>query len=479
MAHVIRLPIPPTMLITILLVSLLLVAAYMVAPDAVYLPMLACGGVMVMLIAFTNVELTIYLIIMSTLLSPEIGIGGGGASTGGTTASRGVTIRVDDILLSLVCLTWLFRMAARKQLNLVRSTPINQPILWYWGATVLATTAGFYAGYVKGIYGPFFVVKYLEYFILFYVIVNDIHDQATLRRYIAVMMFTCFVASLIGIEQVFEGGRVSAPFEGEEGEPNTFGGYLVLMFAVALGMLFEEKNKQAQRRWLILLGIIIIPFIFTESRSSYLAFAVMGMVFFAFSKHKRTLLIFGFIGLLVVPVLLPQNVVDRVMFTFSQKEQQGQVAVGGVHVDTSTSARLGQWKKALTVYFPNHPIIGRGVTGAGFMDAQYARVLSETGLIGLLTFLWLLARMFSVFRQGYYELEDGRLRGAALGGLCGLCGLMVHAIGGNSFIIVRIMEPLMILLGLVMAALLIQRQQQQENAVSNGVSGGVLEVVKS
>ncbi|MDQ6987744.1 MAG: O-antigen ligase family protein [Mariprofundaceae bacterium] len=466
------------MLITILLVSLLLVAAYMVAPEAVYVPMLVCGGVMVMFIAFTNVELTIYLVIMSTLLSPEIGFGGGGSAEGGTTSSRGLTIRVDDILLTLVCLTWLFRMAAGKQLNLVRSTPINQPILCYWGATVLATTVGFYAGYVKGIYGPFFVIKYLEYFILFYVIVNDVHDFATLRRYMAVMMFTCFVTSLVGLEQVAEGGRVSAPFEGEEGEPNTFGGYLVLMFAVALGMFFEEKNKQAQRRWLILLGFIIIPFVFTESRSSYLAFMAMGITFFVFSQHKRTLIVCGFIALLVVPMILPQGAIDRVAYTFSQKEQIGQMAVGGVHVDTSTSARLNQWKKALTVYFPSHPIIGRGVTGAGFMDAQYARVLSETGIIGLLTFLWLLSRMLGVFRQGYRELEDGRMRGAALGGLCGLCGLMVHAIGGNSFIIVRIMEPLMILLGLVMAALLIQRKEQQENAVPNGASGGSLEVAR-
>ncbi|MDQ6973099.1 MAG: hypothetical protein Q9M30_10655, partial [Mariprofundaceae bacterium] len=97
----------------------------------------------------------------------------------------------------------------------------------------------------------------------------------------------------------------------------------------------------------------------------------------------------------------------------------------------------------------------------GFMDAQYARVLSETGLIGLFTFLWLMSRMLSVFRQGSIELRDGRLRGAALGGLCGLCGLLVHAVGSNAFIIVRIMEPLMIILALVMAALLLQRQEDE------------------
>jgi len=461
-ARVVRLPIPPALLLTILLTFLLLFAAYLVEPDAVKLPMIVCLGIMVMLIAFTNVELTIYLIIMSTLLSPEIGLGGGSREAG-TTSSRGVTVRVDDILLSLVCLTWLFRMAVSKQLNMLRSTPINQPILWYWGATVLATTIGFYAGYVKSVYGFFFVVKYLEYFILFYVIVNDIQDLATLRRYLTVMMFTCLVASLIGVSQIPGGGRVSAPFEGEEGEPNTFGGYLVLMFAVAMGMMFEDKSRKSRRMWLALLCIIILPLVFTESRSSYLAFFVMGLCFFMLSRHKRPLIIAALAGMITVPFILPQNAIDRIMFTFSQKEERGQLQVGSVHVDTSTSARLEQWKRALTEIFPNHPIIGRGVTGVGFMDAQYARVLSETGLIGLIAFLWLLARMLSVFRQGSQELLDGRLRGAAFGSLCGLVGLLAHAVGSNTFIIVRIMEPLMVLLGLIMAALLIQRREIGEN----------------
>jgi len=464
-ARVIRLPIPPAMLITILLVFLLLGAAYLVDPEAVRLPLLACGGLMVVLIAFTNIELTVYLVIMSTLLSPEIGLGGSGGE--GTTSSRGVTIRLDDILLSLVCLTWLFRMAVSKQTNLVRSTPINQPILWYWGISFLATVIGFYSGYVRSAYGFFFVVKYLEYFVLFYVIVNDVHDLATLRRYVAVMMFTCFVVSLLGIAQIPGGGRVSAPFEGDIGEPNTFGGYLVLMFAMALGMFIEEEKKKNRSRWFIMLGIIIVPFAFTQSRSSYLAFAAMILCFIIYSTRRHLIIIGCIIGLALSPLIVPQEMVDRIMFTFTQQQQEGQMDVGGVKVDTSTSDRLGQWKRALTEYFPNHPVIGRGVTGVGFMDAQYARVLSETGLAGLLAFFWLLSRMWGVFRQGYRELEDGRMRGVAIGGLSGLAGLMVHALGSNSFIIVRIMEPLMIVLGLVMAALLIQEKSKEPLAVSD------------
>jgi len=461
MARVIHLPYPPVLLFTVLSVSVLLLVAYQLAPGMVLLPMAVAFGIMMVMISFTSVELSIYLIIAFTLLSPEISLSGG--SNQSTTASRGVTIRLDDMLLAMACLTWLFRMAITKELNFVRRTPINQPILWYWGATMLATLFGFYSGYVESIYGFFFVLKYLEYFVLFYVIVNDAHDRKVLHRYVAVLMITCLIVSLVGISQIGGGERVSAPFEGKEGEPNTFGAYLVLMFAVALGMFFEDDDGAHRKRWLAMLGVIVVPLTFTESRSSYLAFIVMLLSFIYCSSKRNILIIASLTMIMLAPFVVPQTMVDRIMFTFDQAGQVGQLKLAQhVHLDTSTSDRLLQWYKALTVYFPNHPILGRGVTGATFMDAQYARVLSETGLVGLTAFLWLLYRIGSVFRQGRRELTDGRLRGVALGSLCGFLGLLVHAVGSNSFIIVRIMEPLMILLGLVMAALLIQRKEEAE-----------------
>jgi O-antigen ligase len=234
----------------------------------------------------------------------------------------------------------------------------------------------------------------------------------------------------------------------------------MLMFSVVLGMLLYTPRGKRRTMLVALLGIILVPFVFTESRASYLSFVVAMGLFVVFSKKKRLLIVGALVGLSLAPVVLPQNVIDRVMFTFTQAEQAGQLRVGGVKIDTSTSARLESWGQVLTEKFPQHPFLGAGVTGGGFLDAQYPRVLLETGIIGLILFLWMLRRIWVLLRRCYDDIEDQLLKGVALGAVCGYGGLLVHAIGTNSFIIVRIMEPFMIIIGLLFATLLTEEEMK-------------------
>ncbi len=469
-------------MLTLVLTILLLYAAYVLAPDLIRGPIALLGGLMMIVVAFSSIELTLYLLILSTLLSPELTFGGAteaqlASGMVNTTESRGITLRLDDILLTLVCVTWMFRMAIFKELGVIRETPINQPIAWYWLAALFATIIGMFAGRVGG-YGFFFIIKYLEYFVLFYMIINHLHDEDTIKRYLLIMLITCVLASLAGIAQIPSGARVSAPFEGELGEPNTFGGYLVLMFSVVLGMFLHAGKG---RRWYLLLfsmGIILVPLAFTESRSSYLSFSVVILVFIFLSQNKRLLIASCLVGMVLLPFVLPQNVIDRVMFTFNQTKQQGQLSVGGLKIDTSTTERLKSWESVLTKYFPEHPLVGVGVTGGPFLDAQYPRVLLETGMFGLFLFLWFLRRVWVLLRQCYDEIKDPMLKGASLGAICGFAGLLVHAVGANTFIIIRIMEPFMILIGLLMAALFLERErvakENKQNSLQSDVSEQVL-----
>jgi hypothetical protein len=74
----------------------------------------------------------------------------------------------------------------------------------------------------------------------------------------------------------------------------------------------------------------------------------------------------------------------------------------------------------------------------------------ETGLLGLGTFLLLLG---VIARQAYrihQSMEGGLYKGLVLGYIAGFAALIGHAIGANTFIIVRIMEPFWLFTGMVM-----------------------------
>jgi O-antigen ligase len=95
------------------------------------------------------------------------------------------------------------------------------------------------------------------------------------------------------------------------------------------------------------------------------------------------------------------------------------------------------------------PILGYGVTGAGFIDGQFLRVLVETGIIGLALFLFLLWRMAIFLWNTYWTADDPFFKALSLGMLGALAGLVGHGVSASSFIIVRIMEPFWFLMGLI------------------------------
>jgi O-antigen ligase len=179
------------------------------------------------------------------------------------------------------------------------------------------------------------------------------------------------------------------------------------------------------------------------------------------TRHR--IIITGFIALalLLSPLFLPQEVKDRILYTFTQPEEAGQVRIGDIRLDTSTSARIDSLKKIMNDW-PKNPIFGYGVTGYDFLDSQYPRVLIETGIVGLIAFLYLL---FSIFKLAISRMRDTKnpyLKGLAVGFFAGYIGLLFHAIGANTFIIVRIMEPFWFFAGIIAVLPTIERQQQEQ-----------------
>src|SRR5436309_1161047 len=320
----------------------------------------------VFLVVFVSPELGLYLVIFSMLLSPKRGSGRGELAEG-----RRVVIRTEGLVLIVVAFTWLAKTAVNKELGLARKTPLNRPILWYMAVTTIATLVGYATGTVHGLGGFFYVLKYMEYFVVYYMVANNLGDRSRAWRFVGAAFLTAAIVSVIGAAQIPTGRRVSAPFEGSEGEPNTFGGYLLFMMALAGGIALETKRLRVRLTCLALLALMALPFAYTLSRASFLAvpfvFAALGV----FSSRRRAL-VGGLVLLLAVSPLvglaLPKPVVNRIFYTFEPERGSATVRLGKVAFDPSTSARLISIQEALRKW-TRRPILGYGVTGAGFMDA--------------------------------------------------------------------------------------------------------------
>src|SRR3989449_3102960 len=216
------------------------------------------------------------------------------------------------------------------------------------------------------------------------------------------------------------------------------------MMALAGGIALETQRLRVRLTCLALVALMAVPLAYTLSRASFLAVPFVLAALGVFSS--RRLVVVGALLLLLVAApligvaLLPKAVVNRILYTFEPEAGQATIRFGKLALDPSTSARFISAQQAF-VAWTRQPVLGYGVTGARFMDVQYARTLVETGIVGLAVFLWLAWSALKSSLASFRMLRDPEERGLALGFLAGTIGLLVHAVGANTFIIVRIMEP--------------------------------------
>ncbi len=409
-------------------------------------------GVMVFMVTLVNTDAGLAILILSMLLSPEIILG--------QIPGRDIVIRFEDLLLPVITFAWFAKTAINKGLALFIRTPLNKAIGIYIFVFVISTLRGIALGYVVPAKGIFYVLRYIEYFLLYILVANQVHSRKQVKFFLIVFFITCALVSTYGILQIPGGKRVSTPFEGGAGEPNTLGGYLLIMLCLAVGIFLQKVSKKLKINLACLAVLFFIPFVFTLSRASYMAIIFSFIAFIIFSKRRSELIIAVVVIALVVIILRPEAIFSRVEYTF-QEEQEASVKIGNITLDASSSLRILSWLDCIKVWKKN-PVLGRGVTGYVFIDGQYFRTLPELGLIGFLALLWLL---WTIYRQSLYiyrEMDDELYKGLTLGFLAGFIGLTVHALTSNTFIIIRIMEPFWFIAAIVMMLPTLKEEELKE-----------------
>lgn len=384
------------------------------------------------------------------LFSPEVILG--------QTAAREVTFRMDDLLLMIIVVTWLARAAIYKELTVFRLTPLHTPIALFMGVSLLATFIGMVMGRVGVATGLFFNLKILEYFIIFFMVVNYVKDEQEIKTFVILILLVALMVNLYALYQVPSGVRVTAPFEGEFGEPNTLGGYLIIIISLTLALFLLRSFGQRTNLLIplfILSGIILM---FTQSRGSWMGLIFMSVPFMILSSKRFFFIIGAILLVIALPYIAPESTKERFTGTFRPDPFfERTERFMGLGLDPSASERVTSYKQGFEKW-KKRPVFGYGVTGAGFIDGQFLRLLMETGIVGVGLFLFLLWRMVLFLWDTYWSVDDPFFKALSLGMLGALAGLIGHGISASTFIIVRIMEPFWFLMGLVATYPLIKNE---------------------
>lgn len=399
-------------------------------------------GVILFVVAFLNTNFALGFFIFSMLLSPQLKLG--------QLSERAVVLRVDDIFLFVIFIAWLAKLAVFKELNLLKRTVLNTPIFVYIFVCILSTAIILIQGQGQVSRSFFYIVKYFEYFMVYFLVVNNIENIQQVKTFVFLMIVTCLLVSLYGLYSHFALGlRATAPFEGPEGEANTLSGYLVLMMPVMLSLFLYSESQAARVGLIAVLAAASGALIFTLSRSGWISFAFMYFALIVISPRFKPFLIFSFVVMITLaPVLSPKVVKERVSSTF-ESGRTFNIAGKKITIDESGTARLDAWKVGFKK-LAQKPVFGHGIPGASVVDNQYTRVMTEVGITGIAAFFFLLFRIFHVIKYSIsVSREDNFIQGLCVGFLAGFFGLLAHCFSAATFILIRIMEPFWFLLAII------------------------------
>ena len=200
---------------------------------------------------------------------------------------------------------------------------------------------------------------------------------------------------------------------GSIGDPNIYAQVMLFIIPIAFERMLKEKNLflKLVAIWSFLATFLTV--IFTYSRGAFIALAMMGLFFVLYKKIPIKYLVFGVLIVALFVPFLPSNYVDRIL-TIPQS-----LPFFGNSVENEVSYS-GRWSEMVSavLMFADHPLIGVGVNNYKYHYLDYARrigtdlrgternphilylqILAEQGIIGFISFGFIIYMMFRELLQ--------------------------------------------------------------------------------
>ncbi len=332
--------------------------------------------------------------------------------------------KIAFISLLVATLTWLWLFLLIQEKGQRAVFPLAIPISIYLGIAVLSLIKA-----VNPLEGIFSLSQETIYIFLFFIVVNYVRTREKMEVFLQWAIPSAVIVSLIGIYQMF-GVEIPtlvniAPPGTTFGNKNSAAQYIILILPLPYLSLISTTDRQKERRFAICAAVLTTYLIYTGTRAAWVGCIVASLAIVILLRLKKTLLevqirnlksqiwskriTFGCILIFVVAMNL--IVPNWNVAGFSSPVSRFGTALD-LDQDTSFLNRLTIWANTLEM-FKDHPLLGVGkgnwkityplFAGKGIKDINfraelqareahndYVQLLSETGLFGFLSFLWIL-----------------------------------------------------------------------------------------
>jgi polysaccharide biosynthesis protein PslJ len=368
----------------------------------------------------------------------------------------GITPTFLDVALGAVVGVWLLQLVTGKQRTIV-TAPVTVPLLVFMVVAVFAFIFGLANGPLTST-----LLRHFAELLLSLAFVLVVVDYATsperLARLTKILLLAGAAAAALGIllwllpddtanralnalQRIgYPGGWVIRYIEenpenaeraiGTSVDPNSFGGLLLLVGALAGPQLVAARPLFRRPLVVLMSGLIFVALILTFSRGAMVGLAA-GLGFIALARYRR---------------LLPYMLVGALLFLLIPATH-GYVArfIAGLRgEDLATQMRFGEYADALTL-IARYPVFGVGFAGSPDIDVYlgvanvYLTIAQQMGVLGLLAFFSLIA---VVFGYAFFNRHDVRrdadidplwlgLHAALVGGL--VAGVFDHYLFNINF----------------------------------------------
>jgi len=230
--------------------------------------------------------------------------------------------------------------------------------------------------------------------------------------------------------------------------------YLPFLIMFSFAGFVQRKEKMIS---IVVMGILLAGFVLSYTRAAWLSFIIAGLVYGVIKlKIRFKPLFITFISVIVLFLLFE----NQIFMSLEQNSEQSSAdfkthisSMANITSDASNLERINRWSCAIRMfedkpvfgfgpgtymfqYAPyqlneNRTIISTNSADGGNAHSEYLGPLSESGVLGMFTFLLIIGTVIYTAIHTYMRLNERRLKSFVLAALIGLVTYYVHGFLNN------------------------------------------------